>query len=89
MQKKDETKWRPVCFTNRRMAKGIELMEREDVASSQEWVLARTIAARVEPAVVCEEELKEDGKTQTTATARYFEVKIEHLGENGCVPSVG
>ena len=59
---------------------------REDDGEFAEWVQVRARdEGRVEPAVVCEEELKEDGKTQTTATARYFEVKIEHLGENGCV----
>ena len=41
--------------------------------------------------VVCEEEEKEEGMKEddetreTTTTARYFEVKIEHLGGSWCV----
>ena len=85
-QKKDDAKWRPVCLSKQTMAKGIELMDDgRMMASSQNGYRCVQGTRGVEPAVVCEEELKEDGKTQTTATARYFEVKIEHLGENGCV----
>ena len=85
-QKKDDAKWRPVCLSKQTMAKGIELMDDgRMMASSQNGYRCVQATRGVEPAVVCEEELKEDGKTQTTATARYFEVKIEHLGENGCV----
>jgi hypothetical protein len=92
-QKKDDAKWRPVCLSRPTMAKGIELMDDgRMVASSQKGYRCVQGTRGVEPAVVREEEeededegAKEEKATTTTTMARYFEVKIEHLGESGCV----
>ena len=73
------------------MAKGIELMDDgRMVASSQKGYRCVQGTRGVEPAVHEEEEdedegAKEEKATTTTTMARYFEVKIEHLGESGCV----
>ena len=72
------------------MAKGIELMDDgRMVASSQKGYRCVQGTRGVEPAVVREEEEEDEGaieeKATTTTMARYFEVKIEHLGESGCV----
>ena len=73
------------------MAKGIELMDDgRMVASSQKGYRCVQGTRGVEPAVREEEEDEDEGAmeekaTTTTTMARYFEVKIEHLGESGCV----
>ena len=90
-QKKDDAKWRPVCLSRPTMAKGIELMDDgRMVASSQKGYRCVQGTRGVEPAVREEEEDEDEGAmeekaTTTTTMARYFEVKIEHLGESGCV----
>ena len=90
-QKKDDAKWRPVCLSRPTMAKGIELMDDgRMVASSQKGYRCVQGTRGVEPAVREEEEDDDEGAmeekaTTTTTMARYFEVKIEHLGESGCV----
>ena len=69
-QKKDDAKWRPVCLCRSTMAKGIELDETRLVASSQKGYRCVQATRAVEI-----------GST----LARYFELKIDHLGESGCV----